>query len=160
MSKYPVIIGRAEYIDIIDMSLDVPAKIDTGAFRSAIHASNIRIKKVAGKEVLTCDLLGHKCAPIKRKFEADEFSKVSITNSFGKEEPRYEVSIKVKMGPKIFHTSFTLADRSSNLFPVLVGRKMLKNRYFVDVSKASVNRIKLKKEFGIKTPIDAEDLED
>jgi hypothetical protein len=160
MAKYLVIIGRAEYIDIVDTAIGVPAKIDTGAFRSAIHAKNIKVKKKDGVEVLTCDLLGHKCSPIVRKFETENFSTVTITNSFGQDEKRYEINLKVKMGPKIFKTSFTLADRSNNLFPILVGRKMLKNRYLVDVSKATVDRIRLKKEFGIKAPLDAEDLED
>ncbi len=160
MAKYPVIIGRAEYIDIVDLALGVPTKIDSGAFRSAIHAQNIKIKNKDGVKTLECDLLGHPCAPVLRKFKTSDFTQVTVTNSFGHEETRYEVSIKVKLGPKKFKTSFTLADRSSNLFPILVGRKLLKGRYFIDVSRSTVDRLKLKKEFGISAPIDAEDLED
>jgi hypothetical protein len=160
MPKYQVIIGRFEHLDVVSYALDVPAKIDTGAFRSAIHARNIKIAKKGGKETLTCDLLGHKVSPVMRPFETTQFSKVTITNSFGKDEERYEVLLKVKLGPKVITTSFTLADRSNNLFPILVGRKMLKGRYLVDVSRSGVDRIKLKKEYGINAPLDAEDLED
>jgi hypothetical protein len=160
MAKYPVIIGRAEHIDLVDMALGVPTKIDTGAFRSSIHATKVKVQTKNGEKVLVCELLGHPCSPVVRKFETTEFQQVTVTNSFGQEETRYEVSIKVKLGPKKFMTSFTLADRSNNLFPILAGRKLLKGRYFVDVSSTTVDRIKLKKEFGITAPIDAEDLED
>lgn len=159
MAKYPVIIGRAEPVDIVDIALDVPTKIDSGAYRSAIHASNIKVKTINNEKVLSCDLLGHPCSPVVRKFETADFEQVTVTNSFGQEETRYEISLRVKLGPKKFRTSFTLADRSNNLFPILAGRMLLRNRYFVDVTRSTVDRIKLKKEFGINTPIDAEDLE-
>ncbi len=160
MAKYPVIIGRAEPVDIVDTALGVPTKIDSGAFRSAIHASDIKVRNRGGEQVLSCNLLGHPCSPVLRKFETNDFQTVTITNSFGQEETRYEVSLKVKLGPKKFNTSFTLADRSNNLFPILAGRMLLKNRYMVDVSRSSVDRLKLKKEFGISAPDDAEDMED
>ncbi len=160
MARYPVIIGRAEHIDVVGIAIGVPAKVDSGAFRSAIHAKNITIKQKDGKDILTCELLGHKCSPIVRRFETEIYNTVTITNSFGQDEKRYEVTLRVKLGPKSFNTSFTLADRSNNLFPILVGRKILKNRYLVDVSKSTINRIKLKKEFGITSATDAEDLED
>jgi len=159
MSKYQIIISRNETIDFVGVTLGVPAKVDTGAFRSAIHASNIKVVKQGRKKVLRCNLLGHRAAPEAHPFETSEFSRVKITNSFGHEEQRYEVEMRVKLGPKVFNTSFTLADRSRNLFPVLVGRKLLKGRFLVDVSTGSVNRKLLKNEFGIKLPTDAEDLE-
>ncbi len=159
MSKYNVIIGRTEQLDIPGVVLNVPAKIDTGAYRSAIHCKNIKLASKNGEKLLKVELLGHPCSPVVYPMEFQEFEKAMVTNSFGHEEERYEVRLRVKLGPKVFTTSFTLADRSNNLFPVLVGRKMLKNRFIVDVSKAGVDRIKLKKDFGIKTPLDEEDLE-
>jgi hypothetical protein len=159
MSRHSVIIGRTEYIDVVDIVLNVPTKIDTGAFRSAIHATDINIVTVDGQEVLKCNLLGHPCSPVVRPFETTDFKQVIVTNSFGHDETRYEISLKVKLGPKIFKTSFTLADRSRNLFPVLAGRKLLKDRFYVDVSKTSVDRLKLKKEFNIDVLTDEEDLE-
>lgn len=159
-AKFQVVIGRSEYMDITDIALEVPAKIDTGAFRSSIHARDIEIKDENGKPVLSCNLLGHPCSPVLRPFKTDEFSQVIVTSSIGREEKRYLVTLKVKLGPKIFRTPFTLADRSNNLFPILAGRTLLKNRYLVDVSKSNVNRIKLKESFGVNKPEDAEDLED
>jgi hypothetical protein len=159
MSKFPVIIGRSESIDLIDVALGIPMKVDTGAYRSAIHATNIQVKKDGDQEILSCNLLGHPVSPVVRPYETSEFRQVTVTNSFGQEEVRYETQFRVKLGPKIFNTSFTLADRSRNLFPVLAGRKMLRNRFIVDVSRSNIDRLRLKKDFNIDLPVDEEDLE-
>ncbi len=158
MAKFQVIIGRAETIDLVGRALNVPAKVDTGAFRSAIHATDIKVVKKEGVKTLTCTLLGHPCFPEVYSFETKSFKQVQITNSFGQEETRYEVNLRIKLGPKVVTTSFTLADRSKNLFPILIGRKLLKGRYIVDVSKANINRLVLKKQAG-HNRVDDEDLE-
>ncbi len=159
MSKYKVIISRNEPVDVIDVALGVPAKVDTGAFRSSIHATDFKVRNQDGQKVLTCNLLGHPASPVKRAFQTADFSQVNVTNSFGQEENRYEVTLRVKVGPKIFNTSFTLADRSNNLFPVLIGRKLLSGRFLVDVASSNLDRQAIKKRFGIKLPSDEEDLE-
>jgi hypothetical protein len=160
MAKYQIIIGRSEKLDIVGTALNIPAKIDTGAYRSSIHCKSTKVVKRDGQDVLVVQMLGHMCSPVIYKMEFTKFDRVSVTNSFGKEEERYEVTLKVKLGPKVFDTSFTLANRSNNLFPILLGRKSLKNRCIVDVSKTGVDRLKLKEEFNVKSPIDEEDLED
>lgn len=161
MAKYQIIIGRAENIDFSGVSLGVPAKIDTGAFRSSVHASDIKeIKNKDGEKVLKFNLFGHPCAAVKRPMEVARYDKLAVKSSNGKVEDRYEVTLKIKVGPKVFDTSFTLADRSNNVYPVLIGRKALKNRFMVDSTKATVNRLELKRNFGVTSPEDEEDLED
>ncbi len=155
MAGFPTIIGRAEFMDIIDVVPSVPVKIDTGAYRSSIHATNI---KENGSK-LSFDLLGHPISPVVYHMEVDEFDTVNITNSFGKSEKRYEIKMRVKIGPKVFNTRITLADRSKNFYPVLVGRKMLHGRFLVDVTKGNADRMKLRKEFNIDSPLDEEDME-
>lgn len=159
MSNYQIVIGRAEEIDFIGVSLGVPAKIDTGAFRSSVHASSVKEQVVDGKKVLKISLLGHKCSPITREIIAERYETVKVRSSNGEESERYEVSLKVKIGPKVFLTSFSLADRSNNVYPVLIGREALRKRYLVDCNKTSVNRAKLAKLFGLPAD-DAEDSED
>lgn len=158
--SHPVVIGRNECVDLINITTEVPAKIDSGAYRSSIHCKRVRLVRKDGKEMLEVKLLGHPCAPETYDLTFKNFEKVKVTNSFGHEEERYEVKLRVKIGPKIFSSSFTLANRSNNLFPILVGRKVLKQRFIVDVSRGTVNRVELKKRFGIKTPLDEEDLEE
>jgi hypothetical protein len=160
LSKHSVIIGRAEYVDIKDVVLNVPAKIDTGAFRSSVHCSDVFVSEKDGKPVLKVKLLGHPVSPVIYDLVFEEYEEVEVTNSFGHAEKRFEVKLKLKIGSKVFTTSCTLADRRNNLFPVLIGREALRKRFVVDVSQSSVDRVKLKKEYGIKHPLDREDLEE
>jgi len=161
MARYTVIIGRSEPADIVGVALAVPVKVDTGAYRSSIHASEIKlIKDENGDKVLSFNILGHPCSPIKRAMRVNEFDTVTVRSSNGQEQDRYEVKLKIKLGNKIFTTSFSLADRSYNMFPVLIGRKTMKGRYLVDVDVSNVNKQQMVKDFGVNSPRDEEDSED
>lgn len=156
MTKYPVTIGRSEVIEIVGQGSGIPAKIDTGAYRSAIHSSHIRVEEGdAGGKVLKATLLGHPIFPESYDMEFTEFDEVVVTNSFGQQETRYEVKLRVKLGPKKVTTIFTLANRSNNFFPILIGRKLLKRRFFVDVAKSGLaNRARMKRKFKGHLPED------
>jgi hypothetical protein len=151
-------IGRSELIDFVDLGLQkIPAKIDTGAYRSAIHASSIKLDTDSG--VLSFDLLaGH---PVFGKdsvhIETNHFQMVTIENSFGHSEERYEVTLKVKMHKKIISTKFTLANRTKKIFPILLGRKLMNRRFIVDPSRTGIDRVKLKHEYKISFPVDEEE---
>ncbi len=110
----------------------VPAKVDTGADNSSIWASDIKEKE----GVLSFVLFGEKSKLYTGNvIQTDKYTKRRIKNSFGDAEDRYCVVLSVKIGKKKFRTEFTLADRSRNSFPILVGRRSLKGRFVVDVSK-------------------------
>lgn len=154
---HKVVIGRAELLHFMDFEIpDVPAKVDTGAYRSAVHAANIFVDKDG---VLSFEILGGHpvCGVLSKVYKTTEYSVVTIANSFGHEEQRYEVKLRVKLGPKIFKATFTLADRSKKIYPILIGRKMLNSRFLVDTAETSVNRIELKKQYGIEFPVDEEE---
>jgi hypothetical protein len=154
---HKVIIGRSELLNFVDTNaLSVPAKTDTGAFRSAVHASNI----IVGDDgILRFDLLGGHpvCGSMVHQIAAEDFTRVWVANSAGHREERYEVRLKVKLGPKIFHARFTLADRSKKIYPILLGRKLLNHRFLVDSAESSLDRTVLKKQYGIDFPKDEEE---
>lgn len=150
MANYQVIIGRAEEIDIVGVALGVPAKIDSGAYRSCIHASGIKVVTVDGVKTLRFSILGHKNAVIKRELESTDFSEVFVKSSNGLAETRYEVKLKIKLANKVFKTSFSLTDRENNLYPILIGRTALQRRYLVDVTKSNIKIDKLLTPFGIR----------
>lgn len=155
---HKVIIGRAEELSFVKYGINnIPAKTDTGAYRSAIHASNIRLNKATNE--LSFDLLGgHPMfGAMATTITTKEFKIVEITSSFGHEEKRYEVKLRVKLGPKIFFASFSLADRSKKIYPILLGRKMLNKRFLVDTHETSVDRVGLKKKYGFTFPKDEEE---
>jgi hypothetical protein len=155
---HKVIVGRAEELSFPELDmLEIPAKVDTGAYRSAVHASDIRVDPQTGQ--LSFMLLGGHpvCGVMATRVQTDDFKQVTIANSFGQEEKRYEVRLRVKLGPKIFWARFTLADRSKKIYPILIGRKLLNGRFVVDTDETSINRIELKAKYGIAFPKDEEE---
>ena len=154
---HKVIIGRSEVLSFIGTPAEkVPAKTDTGAFRSAVHATNIALNNDG---TLGFDLLGGHpvCGAMAQRMIAEEFTTVWVANSFGHREERYEVKLKVKLGPKVFHARFTLADRSKKIYPILLGRKLLNHRFLVDSSETSLDRVTLKQRYNIDFPNDEEE---
>jgi len=153
-------LGRAAFICFPEFGLSsVPAKTDTGAYRSAVHAKNIEVKEVNGVQILAYDvLLGHMSAGQSAHVETETFRQVDIENSFGHRELRYEVMVLCQLGGKRFRSSFTLADRSKKTYPVLMGRRLLNNRFLVDTTIADINRKLLKEQFNVELPKDEEEV--
>jgi hypothetical protein len=154
---HKVVIGRSEVLSVVGFGMsDIPAKTDTGAYRSAIHADRITLDK---KGQLHFRLLGGHpvCGSMATDMVTKHFSEVWIANSFGHREKRYEVKLRVKLGPKIFTAAFTLADRSKKIYPILLGRKLLSDRFLVDTAESSLNRVELKQKYGISFPKDEEE---
>ncbi len=152
MSKYKAIIGRGELIELPDSGLvKVPAKTDTGAYSSSIHATNIRIVTKRGKKYLQFDLLnGHPAYDQSKRVETLRYEVVKVSNSFGEVQERYAVKLKVKLAGKKFMTEFTLADRSVKTFPVLLGRQLLNKRFLVDSNVTNIDRKTLKNKLKLK----------
>lgn len=145
-------------LTFIDPSINsVPAKVDTGAYRSAVHADQIKLS--ADGKTLSFRLLGdhpyyNKAAKV---VTTDTFEKVTIENSFGQSQDRYEVRLRVKLGPKVFPARFTLADRSKKIYPILLGRKLLNGRFLVDTAETSIDRAEIKRLYGLELPMDEEE---
>jgi hypothetical protein len=145
--RYKVVLGRAEPVTFVDLGLDgVPAKVDTGAYRSAIHARNV-ILSHDGK-TLSFELLGGHPLFTKKipTLSTSKFREVEIENSFGQSEKRFEVKLKVLVGGQTFKAGFTLANRGQKDYPILLGRTMLNKRFMVDTSLTNVNRAAIKRE--------------
>ncbi len=155
---HKVVIGRAELLHFMDYAMaDIPAKTDTGAYRNAVHATNIHLSE-DGK-TLHFRLLGDHpiCGPLAQDMTTTDFKIVTVENSFGHREDRYEVKLKVKLGPKIFTSAFSLADRSKKIYPILLGRKLLNNRFLVDTAHTQLDRVALKQKYNISFPSDEEE---
>ena len=125
------IIGRADRIDLPEFDVQgVPARIDTGAKTSALWASNIQ-ERDGG---LSFVLFGPD-SPFytgKEQF-ATFFTAVTVASSIGNEQRRYKVVLLVKLRGKKVRAGFTLADRSQQAYPVLIGRNVLRGKFLVDV---------------------------
>jgi len=131
--KLKAIIGRAERVDFPSAEVfNVPAKIDTGAYRTSVWATDIR--EEAGE--LKFKLMGPESDFYSGKeCSVSRFDLVDVENSFGQKEKRYSILFTVKVGHKTIRTNITLANRAHKTYPVLIGRKFLRGRYLVDVSE-------------------------
>ena len=130
-------IGRVDVLDFPDWELwEIRAKIDTGAYTSSIHCTKIKLLK---DKRLSFYLPAHKGQKRKR-FITDEFELKSVKNSFGQSELRYVVKTSVILFREEIKAEFSLADRTSMRFPVLLGRKFLSNRFLVDVSLENLSQ--------------------
>ncbi len=135
MTKELVIVGSTEYVEINGIK-DIPAKIDTGADTSSIWASSIDMDKDGTLSFVLFD----KKSPFYtgEKLESTDYMVKTVRSSHGDEQIRYRVKLSLTLGGATFVTTFTLANRSRNNFPVLIGRHTLNEHFLVDVSKSSV----------------------
>ncbi|WP_339608229.1 RimK/LysX family protein [uncultured Roseivirga sp.] len=141
MSKPLHLIGRQDFINLPEFGLKgVEAKVDTGAYTSSINCSKVKLTKVDGVPTLNFHLSGNKIHEKKaRKFSTTTFKKKKIRSSNGVTEERYIIKTSVVLMKKRFNAEFSLSDRSKMKFPVLLGRKLLTNRFIVDVSQKDVS---------------------
>lgn len=131
------IIGRRESIDLPDLqATHVIAKIDTGAFRTAIHCISCQTIYREGKEVLQAifDLDGKG----EKTFYFEQYSLKEIKSSFGQSEKRFCVRTRLRIGGRDIRSEVSLTDRSEMKYQVLIGRKTLLKKYLVDVNQVFV----------------------
>lgn len=116
------------------------AKVDTGAYTSAIHYHHAEIIDKEGEEVLHFTLLDPTHPEYNDKsFYFSKFRRRVIKNSFGQSEERFVIETDIKIFGKIYTTEFSLSNRGNLKFPILLGRKLLSKGFIVDVSRTNLS---------------------
>jgi hypothetical protein len=132
-----VIVGRAEKVELPQLfALQVPAKIDTGADASSIWAYKIK-KKGNNLNVIFFGPNSEYYDGKVHIFSPRQYTVTRVSSSFGHREIRYKVKLKIRIKGKLINGTFTLANRETKLYPILIGRSLLRNKFLVDVSKGS-----------------------
>jgi hypothetical protein len=131
------LIGRREYVDFPELNIfKVEAKIDTGAYTSALHCHDIAIKEIGWKEVLCFKILDETHPEYnEQEHRFEDFIQKNIKSSSGETELRYIIKTLLIIGHKRIRTAVSLTDRGNMRYPVLIGRKMIKNKFIIDVAK-------------------------
>ena len=128
-----LVIGRRETVDFPDLGLfGLTAKIDTGANTTALHCHQVRVES----GVLFFRLLDEthpEYRDTEHRFGA--FEQKVIKSSMGESELRYIIRTRIKIRKRTLRGIVSLTDRANMKYPVLIGRRLLKNRFLVDVSK-------------------------
>jgi len=137
-------LGRSDRVDLPGLGLiNIHAKIDTGAYTSSLHCSRAEVKDGVLEFVLLDDEHPEFTGMV---FSFKEFETRLIKNSFGVAEDRYIIKTTIKLFDEEILTEFSLSDRDALRFPILLGRKILRNRFVIDVTKKNLSyRSKKKK---------------
>lgn len=137
------ILGRSDRVDLPGLGLaGIHAKIDTGAYTCSLHCSKAEVVNNQLEFVLLDEEHPEFTG---MKFVFKKFGQKEIKNSFGEAELRYVIKTTVKIFDRIIRAEFSLSDREKLRFPVLLGRKILRNRFLIDVTKKDLY-------FNSKTP--------
>ena len=137
MNGEKVIIGRTAHIVIPSESArKIRVKIDTGADRSSIWASNIAM---SDDGELSFTLF----APESKfysgtVYRTKNFEASRVRSAHGDLQVRFRTHLTIILGGKKIRGTFTLADRSKNKYPALIGCKILNKKFLVDVSKGFI----------------------
>ncbi len=124
-----ITIGEVEDIVLLKWGVKYSARIDTGATSSSLDARKIKIKN----DVVNFELRGGKLL----KVPLLEYRRVRT--SVGKER-RPVVLLDICLGSLHLLTQVTLTDRSHLKYALLIGRRVLKGNFVVDVSRRQTTR--------------------
>ena len=124
------ILGRTDVLDFPQLQLyKVPVKVDTGAYTSSIHCTNIHVCN--GQ--LFCRFPQLEQTDSEEKmYSFSKFESAKVRSSNGLLQQRYKVKTKITVFGKVYNISLTLSDREKMRFPVLLGRKFLSKKFIID----------------------------
>lgn len=129
------IVGRKELISIVDLHLfNLDAKVDTGADSNALHCDHIEIDELKSSVSFTLLDEIHPAYHGKRMtFPLYKIKKVKSSN--GQIQYRPSIKVSVEFFGKNYKSVISLTSRADMKFPMLIGRRFLKDRFLVDVSE-------------------------
>jgi len=132
-----ILLGRCDRVDLPELGLNsIHAKIDTGAYTCSLHCSKAEV--VDGQlEFVLFDEEHPEFTGMKFIFK--KYTQREIKNSFGIAEKRYVIKTTVKIFNKVIRAEFSLSDRDNLRYPVLLGRKILRKRFVIDVTKKNLS---------------------
>lgn len=128
-------IGRAEIVLFPDLGATVHARIDSGARTSAIWVSEARVEE--GRLGVVFFGRNHP-AYTGEKYYFESYGRDIVVSSNGHRQTRFKIKLLVRLKGRKIRASFTLADRSTQVYSVLVGRNILRGKFIVDVQRGKI----------------------
>lgn len=129
------LLGWKESVVLPDLgNIRLPAKLDTGARTSALHAVDMTYSKSRSAIWIEFDLPDIDQA-LRHRFRLPVAEHRKVKSSTGTEQIRPVVVLTLHLADQIWSTEVTLTDRSDMELPMLIGRSALKGRFLVDPAR-------------------------
>lgn len=135
-AKVPETLGFVEWVVMKGTGLQLKARMDTGAKTSSLHAVNVKEFKRDDKEWVSFEvpLKDHKDLPdeddhenMALKFERPVYRTVLIKRKGAESQRRHVVKMKFCIAGTVHETQFSLTNRSNFSYPVLLGRRFMRD---------------------------------
>lgn len=111
----------------------VIAKVDTGAYSGALHVTRIHQIREGDKKTLCFSPFGHP----QTVYHTQNFRVGGVRSSDGVRTKRYFINTEIILRGETFPITLSLFDRTNMKWPVLIGRKFLReNKLVVDSLKS------------------------
>lgn|SRR5690554_3451510 len=121
------VIGRLEMVTLPSIGISLCAKVDTGAYTSALHAEDIEIFEE--EELLWVSFItrskGQGSPP--HLYRTHLHDRRRVTSSNGQKEWRYVIRTPIQLGQLEEVVELTLTDRREMRHPMLLGRRSLRH---------------------------------
>lgn len=128
-------IGRHACVTIPEFhNLSLTSKIDTGAYRNALHAEDILETDEEGVPTLFFSVTSMRGETMRH--HTTHFQSLRVRQSNGGEEKRYCIKTTLLISGQYYPATLTLTNRASMRYSLLLGRKVLRNNFIVDVTLA------------------------
>ena len=142
-----ITIGRIDKVDFPEFSIsNIDIKIDSGAYTSSIHCSNIVEVLNNDSSLLKFTLLDPEHDFYNnKKFETKNYTSKIVKSSNGISEKRFMIATKIIIFKETLPIFLTLTERKDMKFPILIGRKFLNKKFLIDTSKINLSyKMKIK----------------
>ena len=137
--RAPLVVGWREWVVMagLDCPTPIKAKIDTGAATSALHASKLERIERDGEPWVEFTLRPHQRTPSgSQRVQAPMIDERRVRSSSGKSELQPVIETIIAIGDRRWAVQFTLTRRDAMGFRMLLGRRALRERAIVDVSRS------------------------
>jgi len=142
MTASPLVFGWLEWAVLPELGIPaIRAKVDSGAKTSCLHADDIEEFEREG-----APWVRFVTRPVRRRpniavrCEAPLQAKRSVISSNGLAEERCVIRTKLKIGVRIWRTEFTLTNRDTMRFRMLLGRSATAGRALVDPGESFLQK--------------------
>jgi hypothetical protein len=136
-----ITIGRVDKADFLELSLiEIDVKIDSGAYTSSIHCSNIKEITLNEESLIQFTLLDPEHSYYNNKeFTFKDYASKIVKSSNGISEKRFMILTEIILFNTKIPIHLTLSERKEMKFPILLGRKFLNKKFVIDTVKKNLS---------------------